>query len=219
MLVVGFGLSWLAYTIGFWGHSLVKGYNLSFSQIASPSSYYKGTWPPKLAGNTVIIPNGTTASEQSVTLASYTGAPITTTVTTSGGGSSGSSAPAKAAGSAPKGVSNAAAIQKAAALFGWGKGTQWDCLTNVISAESGGNPNAYNASGAYGIAQALGHGTSATTGCGHAAYGGYGLTAAQAKEANCGNAYYQAFWMMGYIKAVYGNPCGAWKHEQDYHWY
>jgi hypothetical protein len=222
MLVVGFGLSWLAYTIGFWGHSLVKGYNLSFAQIASPSSYYKGTWPPKLAGNTVIIPDGTTAAEQSVTLASYTGAPITTTVTTSGGGSSGSSAPAKAAGSAPSGISNAAAIQKAAALFGWGKGTQWDCLTSVVNAESGGNPNALNSSGAYGIAQALGHGQSGT-GCGSTGrnqYGAeYGLSKSQAQEANCGNAYYQAFWMMGYIKAAYGNPCSAWKHEQDYHWY
>jgi hypothetical protein len=211
MLVIGFSLSWIGYTLGFWGHSLIKGYNLSFKQIASPSSYYKGSWPPPLAGNSVIIPDGTATAELDAARAPAVSA-STTSKTSTG------STNLPPAGSSPAGISNAAAIQKAAALFGWGKGAQWTCLTNVINAESGGNPNALNASGAYGIAQALGHG-SATSDCGHAAYGGYGLTAAQARDANCGNAYYQAYWMMGYIKAVYGNPCNAWSHEQNYHWY
>jgi hypothetical protein len=58
MLVIGFGLGWIGYGLAFWGYSLVKGYNLSFSDIFSPTSYYKGTWPPGAAPNTVLIPNG-----------------------------------------------------------------------------------------------------------------------------------------------------------------
>jgi hypothetical protein len=58
MLVIGFGLGWLGYGLAFWGYSMVKGYNLSFSDVFSPGSYYKGTWPPALAPDTVLIPNG-----------------------------------------------------------------------------------------------------------------------------------------------------------------
>jgi hypothetical protein len=218
VIFIGFGLVWFGYSTMFWGYSLVKGYNLSLKQIVSPASYYTGTWPPKLAGNTVIIPDGTAASEQTVTLAAYTGSAATSgTSGSSGGGGGGGGG---SAGTAPTGISSSAAIQKAAALFGWGSGTQWACLTNVIAAESGGNPNITNSSsGAFGIAQALGHGTSGTAGCGRNEYGGYGLTASQASQANCGNAYYQAYWMMTYIKATYGTPCKAWAHEQAHSWY
>lgn len=62
MIVVGFGLGWIGYTLLVTGYSWVKGYDLSFSQIASPTNYYKGTWPPPLAPDTVIIPNGTAAT-------------------------------------------------------------------------------------------------------------------------------------------------------------
>jgi hypothetical protein len=222
VIFIGFGMVWFGYTTMFWGYSLVKGYNLSLKQIVSPANYYTGTWPPKLAGNTVIIPDGTAASEQTVTLAAYTGSAATTSGTSgsSGGGGGGS------AGTAPTGISSSAAIQKAAALFGWGSGSQWACLTNVIAAESGGNPNADNSSsGAYGIAQALGHGASNTAGTGgRNEYGPvngnwFGMSASDMQQANSGNAYYQAFWMMSYIKLTYRTPCGAWSHEQSYHWY
>lgn len=209
MIAIAVFVAWVAYGLGVQGLALIKGWNLGFKQIWSPVSYYQGSWPPQPAGNCSLIPTGTAASAASGSSGG-----------TSSGGSSAGGGGSASAPSAPSGISNTAAIQKAAALFGWGSGTQWSCLTNVINAESGGNPLATNSgSGAFGIAQALGHGVSGTAGCGRNEYGGYGLSASQASQANCGNAYYQAIWMMTYIKAVYGNPCGAWAHEQSDHWY
>lgn len=109
------------------------------------------------------------------------------------------------------------ALQQAATSMGWGSGAQWQALQNVEMAEAGFNPNATNpASGAYGLAQALGHGQgTATQGTVANEYGGYGLTDAQAKAANSGDAAAQALWMVNYIAATYGNPENAWAHEQS----
>lgn len=96
----------------------------------------------------------------------------------------------------------------------------WAEFNDVVMAESGWNPHAKNASGAYGIAQALDHGKgSATQGTESNAYGGYGLTDRQAKEANSGNGYWQIVWMINYIKATYGNPAGAWDFHQAHNYY
>jgi hypothetical protein len=211
MIAVGVLLAWTAYGLGVWGVSLLKGWNLGFKDIWSPVAYYNGSWPPQTAGNTVIIPDG---SADALTTASFQ----TASTTASTGTSTGSVGPA------PSGLSGTATIQKAAAAAGWGSGSQYTCLLNVINAESGGNANAANASGAYGAAQALGHGTPATTGCGRSAYGPYGgnsfgLSDAQMQQANCGNLWYQLVWMMGYIKVRWGTPCGAWANEQANHWY
>jgi resuscitation-promoting factor RpfB len=113
------------------------------------------------------------------------------------------------------------ALQQAAAARGWGSGIQWQALQNVEMAEAGFNPHAKNPdSGAYGIAQALGHGNgSATQGTESNQYGGFGLTDAQARAANSGDAGAQAVWMVNYIAAEYGNPVNAWQHEQANHWY
>jgi hypothetical protein len=67
MLVIGFGLGWIGYTLAFWGYSLVKGYNLSFGDVASPVSYYKGSGWPSIAPNTVLFPNGKGAGTSSST--------------------------------------------------------------------------------------------------------------------------------------------------------
>lgn len=216
MIAVAVFVAWAAYGLGIMGLSLIKGWNLGFKDIWSPVSFYSGKWPPALAGDCSIIPTGTAASLASSTSSGTS----STSSSSSGSGGSGSGAVP----SAPSGISSTAAIQKAAAMFGWGSGTQWNCLTQVITLESGGNPSADNpSSGAYGIAQALGHGTSGSAGCGRNEYGAeYGLSAAQAALANCGGtagAFYQAVWMMGYIKAAYGTPCGALAHENEYHWY
>jgi hypothetical protein len=123
-------------------------------------------------------------------------------------------------GSLPSG-SGQAALQAAAAAHGWGSGAQWQALSNVEMAEAGFNPQATNgSSGAYGLAQALGHGNGAATqGTVTNEYGGFGLTDAQAQAANSGDAGAQAVWMVNYIAATYGTPEAAWAHEQANHWY
>lgn len=87
---------------------------------------------------------------------------------------------------------------------------QFSALNNIVDAESSWNPNAENASGAYGIAQALGHGTAATQGTDSDAYGGYNTTDAICKAANSGNGAAQLEWMLNYIGSVYGTPDAAW---------
>lgn len=107
-----------------------------------------------------------------------------------------------------------------ASTYGWGTGQEWASLTHVINAESGGNPTARNASGAYGIAQALGHGTANTAGSsGINEYGNYGVPDSTSRAANSGNASAQLVWMMAYIKSRWGDPNAAWTNEQANHWY
>jgi hypothetical protein len=88
-------------------------------------------------------------------------------------------------------------------------------------AESGWSATARNSSGAYGIAQALGHGQGAatvgTTGINE--YGGYGVSDATAKAANSGSAAAQIAWFLAYIRSRWGNPENAWANEQANHWY
>lgn len=51
MGAVAMGLIWAGYGITFWGWTLVKGYNISVSEIFIPGRY-KGSWPPPaLSGN------------------------------------------------------------------------------------------------------------------------------------------------------------------------
>lgn len=98
------------------------------------------------------------------------------------------------------------------AKYGWSG--QWDSFNNIVNSESGWNPLAANpSSGAYGIAQALGHGDAATQGTNSDMYGGYGLTDAQAKAANSGDPYTQILWMMNYIQDRYGSPNAAWQYH------
>jgi hypothetical protein len=103
--------------------------------------------------------------------------------------------------------------------YGWYPGPQWDALNNVAMAESGWRANARNPSGAYGIAQALGHGTQGTAGTtGINEYGGY-VSDATARAANSGSAAAQIAWMLAYIKSRWGNPENAWANEQANHSY
>lgn len=86
--------------------------------------------------------------------------------------------------------------------FGWSSG-EFGCLNELWERESGWNAAATNPySGAYGIPQAL----------------------PGAKMASAGadwetNPATQIKWGLGYIKATYGSPCGAWSHETAYGWY
>jgi len=80
---------------------------------------------------------------------------------------------------------------------------QFPCLDALWTKESGWNVNADNpSSSAYGIPQALPGSKMATAGSDWAT-----------------NAATQIRWGLGYIKASYGTPCGAWAHSQSYNWY
>ena len=79
---------------------------------------------------------------------------------------------------------------------------QWGCLDDLWQQESGWNYEAENPSGAYGIPQAL----------------------PGSKMASAGPDWQtdpttQIKWGLGYIKSLYGTPCGAWAHEEADGWY
>lgn len=105
--------------------------------------------------------------------------------------------------------------------FGWAA-SELAPLISLWNRESGWSSSAKNpSSGAYGIAQALGHGQAGTAAPdGTNEYGAeYGLTAAEAQQANAGSTTFQIMWGLGYIQAVYGTPAAAWAHEESYGWY
>jgi LysM repeat protein len=109
------------------------------------------------------------------------------------------------------GGSNQAVLQAVAAQFGW-TGGEWAALQQLESMEDAtysttiANPS----SGALGMGQALGHGTAGSAGSLGNEYGAnYGLTAAQAQQANSGSARYQALWMCTYVRDTYGTPSAA----------
>jgi len=77
--------------------------------------------------------------------------------------------------------------------FGFDPKTQFGCLDNLWTRESGWRYNAENASGAYGIPQALPGSKMATSGADW-----------QTNPAT------QINWGLGYIKSTYGTPCNAW---------
>jgi len=85
--------------------------------------------------------------------------------------------------------------------FGWSSG-EFGCLVSLWNLESGWNVYASNPSGAYGIPQAL-----------------PGSKMASAGPDWQSNAATQIRWGLGYIKSLYGSPCGAWSHEQATGWY
>lgn len=106
-----------------------------------------------------------------------------------------------AAGNTPDGA-RATAASLASSTYGWGAG-EFSCLNSLWQKESGWSYTAYNASsGATGIPQAL-----------------PGSKMASAGSDWKTNAATQISWGLGYIKAVYGNPCSAWGHSQAVNWY
>jgi hypothetical protein len=86
--------------------------------------------------------------------------------------------------------------------YGFSQKTQWGCLLNLWNRESGWIYDAENASGAYGIPQAL-----------------PGDKMASAGPDWETNPTTQIKWGLTYITQVYGTPCGAWDHEVNYGWY
>ena len=134
------------------------------------------------------------------------------------GSHSDSGTPAQAAAAAaPSDASgNVALGQQLASGYGWGSGSQWDCLYALWERESGWSNTAdTRVTGldtpdatvfAYGIAQAR-----PTT--------KYPLAGQPPDLGGQSDAATQISWGLGYIQATYGNPCGAWSHEEADSWY
>lgn len=102
-------------------------------------------------------------------------------------------------------AANAALARKLAPY--WGSGYEWAAWNNVAMAESGWNQYATNPqSGAYGIPQAL-------------PFTKMPKAAWPASAGGSSNPTAQITWMINYIKGQYGDPAGAWSHEQAFHWY
>ncbi|WP_395103401.1 lytic transglycosylase domain-containing protein [Actinomadura sp. SCN-SB] len=101
----------------------------------------------------------------------------------------------------PSAQQNKAYGKKMNELKGWGR--CWSSLETLWDHESGWNERAENpSSGAYGIPQSL-------PGSKMASAGADWRTSSPTQIA----------WGLGYIKARYKNPCGAWAFWQSHHWY
>ncbi|HXB49255.1 MAG TPA: lytic transglycosylase domain-containing protein [Streptosporangiaceae bacterium] len=120
-------------------------------------------------------------------------------VSSSGGGTSGGSPVVNAP--APNPGTAQSIAYGLLSSYGFSK-SQWGCLDDLWNAESGWRYNAENASGAYGIPQALPGSKMATAGSDWQT-----------------NPTTQINWGLTYIKNTYGTPCGAWGHEQADGWY
>jgi hypothetical protein len=176
----------------------------------------KGSYLLLTGGGAVVIWAGLKGKQPgSVLRALISGKPLGSAVNTSpGGGGSGGSG--FITGNVPNALTLAA--YKAYALtmltaHGWPN--QFPALNSIVMAESGWYALATNqASGAFGIGQALGHGNAHTAGTHGNNYGNFGTSDAVCKLANNGNGDAQIQWMLNYIGAKYGNPNNAWAFHQ-----
>jgi hypothetical protein len=93
--------------------------------------------------------------------------------------------------------------QRMASSYGWGSGSEWNCLDDLWTRESGWRM-VWNTqgSGAYGIPQSLPASKMASAGADY-------MT----------NPRTQIRWGLRYIKSTYQTPCGAWAHETSNNWY
>jgi hypothetical protein len=121
---------------------------------------------------------------------------------------------------------NEALGDQMAASYGWA-GPQAACLDELWERESGWQSDIANAqSGAFGIAQALGHGGTGTAVVVPVVRYPGGSSAADvtvneypSAAANSGDAQAEIKWGLSYIDQTYGSPCGAWDHEEANSWY
>jgi len=103
-------------------------------------------------------------------------------------------------------AANQAIARVLAAPYGWSAGQQWTDLVSLWNQESGWSNTAENASGAYGIAQALPNTK-------------YPLAGQPPSEGGSASATVQIAWGLSYIKATYDSPSAAWAHEVADNWY
>jgi hypothetical protein len=142
----------------------------------------------------------------------FTAYPITSVAGQSGGSGGGGGVVPQGK---PPSTASVAALKVYARtlLIAHGWPGQFPALNNIVIAESGWNSKALNPSGAWGVAQALGHGTPATdAGNGHNQYGNFSTPNRVCKMANAGNGAAQLIWMCNYIKK-FGSPNAAWAYH------
>lgn len=200
----GFYLAWFG--IHYWG-----------SDTTWPSTPVKAV----LTGKPLPAPAGQTSAAQTQQSIEQQ---ITATAVGPGSSPAGAAATGIAKVPTGTGLANQTIGQLVTGAYGWSPSqapSEWDALVKLWTQESGWNNQATNASsGAYGIAQALGHGSgSATQGSVTNEYGGFGISDAMARSANSGDAASQITWGLQYIKQTYGSPSAAWAHEQSNNWY
>jgi hypothetical protein len=129
-------------------------------------------------------------------LASRVSATQASSGTTGGGGGTTINAPPPNPGTAQSTAYNMMSS------FGFDPKSQFPCLDNIWTRESGWNYQAENASGAFGIPQALPGSKMASAGADW-----------QTNPAT------QIKWGLGYIKSIYGTPCNAWAFWQGHGYY
>jgi hypothetical protein len=120
----------------------------------------------------------------------------------SGGGGGGGSAPAGPPAPPPDPGTAQAIAWDMMPSFGFSPQSQFSCLNNIWTRESDWLYNAENASGAYGIPQAL-----------------PGSKMASAGPDWMTDPTTQIKWGLGYIQSVYGTPCNAWAFWQVHDYY
>ncbi len=118
------------------------------------------------------------------------------------GGTSGGAASTVAAAPPPDPGTAQSIAYNMLSSFGWSPSTYFSCLNNIYTRESGWRYNAENASGAYGIPQAL-------PGDKMASAGSDWMT----------NPATQIKWGLGYIQERYGDPCSAWSFWEAHGYY
>lgn len=196
---------------------VIPGSTVDKGKYAIKANKAAGGWSSiGMAGNTVIIPDGT-ADSTAVASASDP--------TASGGGGAGSgtsTAGGAAGGTAAQNQAIAKQVIQAnsSSFSGWDTGQQWAALVALWTRESGWSTGATNpSSGAYGIPQSL-HGSKGGQGGNEFnASASEGLSTAQLASANAGNAASQILWGLNYILATYGSPAAALAHENSNGWY
>lgn len=218
LLGIGGYLAWFA--IHYW-----RGTN-SDGSVMWPSDPIKSA----LQGNG--LPANTPATAATAALTAYeTGLAASPAGQAAGSGPGGPGGTGTTGGQGPQpsGAAQNTAKLLLAGFPGWA--AQWGDLVSLWDRESGWSNTAWNPSGAYGVAQALGHAKPGECATGprsvgssvpgqNCSYGSeYGLTPDQARAANAGNLLQQIRWGLGYIKATYGGPSAAWRHETSSGWY
>jgi Transglycosylase SLT domain len=104
-------------------------------------------------------------------------------------------------------AANQAIAKPLAAALGWTEANgQWQDLVQLWDDESGWSNTAENASGAYGVAQALPNTK-------------YPKAGQPPSEGGNADATTQIEWGLSYIQSTYGNPQNALAHENAYNWY
>ena len=128
--------------------------------------------------------------------------PVITTAGTAGTGGTGGGGIVYVTSTPPDPGSAQSIAYNMLASFGFSPPTFFGCLKEMWNRESGWRYDAENASGAYGIPQALPGSKMASAGADW-----------QTNPAT------QIKWGLGYIKAIYGDPCKAWAFWQVNHYY